>query len=372
MATKEQREELIKFVPIENLKFDPDNPRLPDTVNGKVDLEIYSWMLENEALVELMVAIGEKDYFYGEPLLVVEATSKNGSYIVVEGNRRLAAIQLLNNPDLAPIRANAVYDASSSTKHKPRNLPVVVFPNRNAILDYLGYRHITGIQRWDSLAKAKYLEQLAKRIKGEYSQKKFQSLARAIGSRWDTVAKLLTGLELFKEIKRNDFFDIKNLRAGESEFDFALLTTALGYSGILEFLDLQGATDPTLTGLNKNHLKELTLWVFQEENGNTKLGESRNLKKLNRVVVHPEALTLFRKGLSLDDADLLAGAPVEIFESSIKEARNKLRAGRDQIHRVEKFTDTNDTILEDIEKMARLMRAWIRDKLSNRNNDQLF
>ena len=196
-------------------------------------------------------------------------------------------------------------------------------------------------------------------------------MARIIGSRWDTVAKLTTGLELFKEIKQNDFFEIKNLQAGESEFDFALLTTALGYSEILEFLELKGATDPSLTGLNKKHLKELTAWIFQEDdNGNTKLGESRNLKKLNRVVAHPEALELFRKGLSLDDADLLAGAPAQIFQISITEARNKLRAGRDQIHRVENFTDTDDTVLEDIEKMTKLMRSWIRDKQLGKSSGQ--
>jgi hypothetical protein len=62
-------------------------------------------LLEDESIIELMLAIGQHDFFVGEALLVV----KNGDgFTVVEGNRRLTSLKLLSNPSLATIRVNKV------------------------------------------------------------------------------------------------------------------------------------------------------------------------------------------------------------------------------------------------------------------------
>jgi hypothetical protein len=62
-------------------------------------------MLEDESIIELMLAIGQHDFFVGEALLVV----KNGDgFTVVEGNRRLTSLKLLSNPSLATIRVNRI------------------------------------------------------------------------------------------------------------------------------------------------------------------------------------------------------------------------------------------------------------------------
>jgi hypothetical protein len=91
-----------ELVPIENLRFDPDNPRLPSSVDGHKESEVLKWMLESATLPELMAAIGEQGYFVGEPLLVVPANKSKGNvYKVIEGNRRLAAVMLLHDPKLA-------------------------------------------------------------------------------------------------------------------------------------------------------------------------------------------------------------------------------------------------------------------------------
>jgi hypothetical protein len=61
-------------------------------------------MLEDESIIELMLAIGQHDFFVGEALLVV----KNGDgFTVVEGNRRLTSLKLLSNP--SAIKYNARY-----------------------------------------------------------------------------------------------------------------------------------------------------------------------------------------------------------------------------------------------------------------------
>lgn len=83
------------IVNIEKLHFDQLNPRLPKRLQGVSDeAMIIDYMLKNGNILELMKSIAEMGYSEAEPLLVV----KDGdAYIVVEGNRRLTALKLLNN-----------------------------------------------------------------------------------------------------------------------------------------------------------------------------------------------------------------------------------------------------------------------------------
>src|SRR5690606_32493606 len=109
----------IEFIPVSSLVFDPDNPRLPSTVRVKKDDEDYedeviNWMLQYENVIELMSSIGEKGFFPAEPILVVE--NGEGKFEVIEGNRRLTAVKLLNNPSIAQKKKNTISDLMSEVK----------------------------------------------------------------------------------------------------------------------------------------------------------------------------------------------------------------------------------------------------------------
>ncbi|MDR1109850.1 MAG: ParB/Srx family N-terminal domain-containing protein [Deltaproteobacteria bacterium] len=88
-------------VNVNNLLFDQYNPRLPDNIDGSDDDAVMEWMLREGESVELIESIGESGYSTAEPLLVVKY--RKDIYTVVEGNRRLVALKILNNPSLAPI-----------------------------------------------------------------------------------------------------------------------------------------------------------------------------------------------------------------------------------------------------------------------------
>src|SRR5262245_50841650 len=105
-------------VPVDRIHFDPDNPRLPSTVNGHDEAAVLKWMLEDATLLDLVAAIASEGYFPGEPILVAprpEGPSAKESLedprqelVVVEGNRRLAAVRLLRRPQIAPTRKRAI------------------------------------------------------------------------------------------------------------------------------------------------------------------------------------------------------------------------------------------------------------------------
>jgi hypothetical protein len=44
----------IEFIPLEKLKLDNKNPRLPSNFNNKSENDIIEWMLEDESIIELM------------------------------------------------------------------------------------------------------------------------------------------------------------------------------------------------------------------------------------------------------------------------------------------------------------------------------
>jgi hypothetical protein len=78
-------EKKIETVPVEQLRFDPHNPRLPSMIDGTDERRVLEWMLAEGNIPELMASIGTSGYFPGEPLLVVAGTRKD-TWVVCAGS----------------------------------------------------------------------------------------------------------------------------------------------------------------------------------------------------------------------------------------------------------------------------------------------
>ena len=140
---------MIQEILIDNLRFDPFNPRLPRLsriYEQQDDSEIIDWMLIDASLIDLFSSIANNGYFAGEPIVVVKGEGVD--YIVVEGNRRLAAVKLLNNPQLSSIKQATIRDIIQEREIKeiPHSLPCYILEYREQADDYLGFRHVTGVK----------------------------------------------------------------------------------------------------------------------------------------------------------------------------------------------------------------------------------
>ena len=298
---------------------------------------------------------------HGEPLLVVKE-GDSGKFRVVEGNRRLSTVKLLVDPTLARIRKRAVAQASASARNRPDALPVVQFEERSEILDYLGYRHITGIKEWDALQKARYLAQLVDTLDPELETlEKHRALARQIGSRSDYVARLLTGYAIYEVIEDQAFFGIREL--DEEGIQFSVLTTALSYKNIAEYIGLETGADVELDELRISRLRDLVAWLFEKEQGVARIGESRNLRLLNLVVANEQALNAFQRGSPLEKAVDLTGEPNEVFRTAILAARQSLNNANSKVHLVEGVVENDATVLHEIVLLARQLENTVNRKL---------
>lgn len=357
-------------IKVRKLNFDPQNPRLPSHLNRGNQEDILDWMVKTAGILELMQSIGEQGYFSGEPLLVVQ--SADGNYTVVEGNRRLAAIKLLHEPHLTSFRRNTISTASNDAINRPDEIPCVIYDSRDDILEYLGFRHVTGIKSWGPLAKARYVRDLAEKHSKEPDDHVYRLVARSIGSRIDYVKRMLVGLKLYDIIADEDFYDITDLN--EDRVSFSLITTALANSEIVKFLGLASAQDLEQRELKSSNVERLTRWMFEKRHdGRPLIGESRRLKDLNRVVSSQMALDQLIKGRTLDEALIYTSAPIDSFRELLYNARDSILDAQRQLHLIQHGLEESDqTVISNIFRLTRDISNLLRGRLEETRDNSGF
>ena len=135
------------------VKLDPNNPRLDLDENADQEV-IRKALFDHEDIIGLIDSITENGgLFPGENIIVL---NKDTNYIVLEGNRRVCAIQCMINPNLAPIKyrdeiKNLIRDFNIN---KLNNLEVDVAPSWEAAQKIITSRHTEyQIKKWSYISK---------------------------------------------------------------------------------------------------------------------------------------------------------------------------------------------------------------------------
>ncbi|MGE3447461.1 MAG: ParB N-terminal domain-containing protein [Microbacteriaceae bacterium] len=351
----------IEMIPTAELKFDPLNPRIPVRVDPGDDAEVLRWMLSEAGLVELMGSIAANGFFAAEPLLVTPAT--DGGYWVLEGNRRLAAVRLLLDPDQATKRSQAVQQvAGGADLESLVSLPCVIFDSRERVMDYLGFRHITGVKAWEPAAKARYLRALYEEHAQNSGDDVYRRIARIIGSRSDYVMRLLASLHLYDRI--GDLGVLHDAGLDDDEISFSLITLALNYRSIQDFLGLPTLAVGDMTSLDADHLGELAEWMFvpAPELGRSQLGDSRNMKWLAAAIGNERGLEALRAGASAEDAAANALESADLLARALKSSHLQLDRAIKLVAKAQ-VDEHHATAFEEIEELAAAGRRQARRKI---------
>ena len=345
------------------LVLDDKNPRLPRSMQEKSEEDIIKFMLLDATTLELMQAIGQNDFFVGEQLLVIkEETDK---YRVIEGNRRLVAVKLLNEPELATVQQSKVKRVYEEAFYRPKEIPCLVFDDKEKILKYLGYRHITGIKSWKLLEKARYLHTLRSDIfPDEPFYQSCRNLAKMIGSRRDYVQRVVAGYEIYKLIEEAAFYNIPYLN--DRTFHFNYIADSLSRAKITAFLGVNFENPNPISNINLNHLKQWTHWFFEKNSQNkTRLiGDSSHLNKLNKIMENEKAFQAFTEGQSIEDAFELTKNIDNFFSNSLNKSLEYLEQANNLIYKVNEPETSIDT-LKNISKLTRIILTSIQN-----NNDE--
>lgn len=345
---------------LDKLALDPENPRLPSSLDRRDSQEVLRFLALSSSIDELISAIGENGYFASEPLIGVR--KEDGVIVIVEGNRRLTALKLLAGATFEGL-TRKIEEAVASAKIKPMVVPVAVYSEREDVLNYLGNKHIAGIKPWGALAKARYCQQLFNATEGENYTSRVRIVAKTIGSRIDFIGRSLKALEAYQYAEDRGFFGLAGV--DENTVKFSLLSTALDYEGIQEFVYDDPSAPADERTLREGPLRELFEWSFVKgENNATRLGESRNINMLSKVVTNADGLKSFRLGVSLEQAFKLTDGLDEQFDMITAKVQESLREANGLAADVTPLDTRADTV-RSIGRQSRQLKLAIEARLDD-------
>jgi hypothetical protein len=356
-----------------DLQLDPDNPRFPPNEKGKSQARILELMIEQFAIGEIAESICSAGFQPIDPFLGYRLHDK---IIVLEGNRRLATIKLLLNPELTPIQHRQVWDqyrgrVESQSLDAMRRIEVLVYGNRLQadVLAYIGFRHVNGIMSWDAEEKAAYIAQLIENPAIRWS---YEDIAQRLGSKPAYVEKLYIAHRLVEQAKDNDTPGANLMRA-----NFGVLTRALQSPGVVKFLGIkfprQPAQSRTPSPKPKRDLEDFVRWTFGTDEVKPVLEDSRDLTKWGQILSSEDAIRYLRNtsdprferaysksgGLKEGLVDSLLAAADRLEESVPLVRQHK---GDEQVQRaVDRCTDYMVQILTHFPEVAKQQGVRMKD-----------
>lgn len=319
----------IEKISFEKLKLDNQNPRLVEfgIKENSAEENVLTVLWDNMAVNEIMYSIVSNGYWDYEPLIAIK--QKNDIYTIIEGNRRLAAIKLLNNPTaiertIPPAILDKITDDVVETI---KEIPVIVVNDKSESWQYIGFKHVNGPAKWGSYAKAKYIAEIHNNFGVSIDDIAFQ-----IGDTNNTAQKLYQGVMVLEQAERENVFDLDDIQA--NRIYFSHLYTGLQREGIREFLNISDVEEEQKEPVPKENLKnlgEILEWLYgSKKNGTQSVIKSQNpdLKYLDEVLKNRAATHALRSGESLNVAYDLSRPSDTIFEELLLDAKRNLQKAK--------------------------------------------
>ena len=154
-----------KTINISNMLLNPNNPRFEPVKDQNAALEI---MLEKKGPEIKKLAHDIINHGINPTKNVLVAKSKNNKFLVLEGNRRITSLILLNKPTKIKdekLRKFFQNLKDANPAKTPKNISCVVFKNANdanhwIMLEHTGKNDGAGVDEWDHEQKKRFLPQI--------------------------------------------------------------------------------------------------------------------------------------------------------------------------------------------------------------------
>ena len=337
----------VQVLPVERLLLDPENPRLSLPANA-TQQRILKELYEFHRLEELISSLLTNGYFHEEPLVAIPA-SRNGYYTVVEGNRRLAALKIISQPEIrGRLGLKSIPDATDNQIDRLAEIPVKVYENRSDVLPYLGFRHITGVKEWDSASKARYIHQLKTTTSYTLSE-----ISHMIGDTYNMTERLYLGWNLLEQASEQLSIDNDNFY----KFPFSYMYDAVRMPEVRNFLGIP----PNKHRVPKSHLNnlsELISWLFGSKSLHQPpvVERKSQLPKLAAIVSDKKATTAIRQGQSIDDAFQETVGEENLIINWLSRASLDLDKAKGVIHRHKDSVEISELIQRCADTIRRLDR----------------
>ena len=271
------------FMKPSDLHLDLSNPRVTedDFEDEEAVLEYLLDHVDVDELIQSILSSGWLDY---EPLIVLRESN-----VVLEGNRRLAALRILSDSALRE-DLKITLPVEPSPEALPELVRVHLVESRSAARDFIGFKHINGPFKWDALAKAKYaadwLDEGAD----------IQQISRRLGDNHNTVVRLVNGWRVLCQCYQTGF---DRSETTKRSFPFSHLYTALARPNVRNYLHLperdrsEVFPEHPVPVENVENLQRLMSWLYGQKNEPAVvLKQNPNLNELVSVLGNETARTM--------------------------------------------------------------------------------
>ncbi len=331
----------IQYASIDDLFLDPENPRLGrSTTRPNLEQEKILELMQDWTLDELAVSFLESGFWVQEALIVVDQELKEKLYddgkkrlVVIEGNRRLAALTYLKMA-IEGIPPSSKW-ARIAQAREPQavlftRIPYIKADRRDDIRAFLGFRHVTGIKEWRPAEKAEYIAELI-----ENSHMTYEEVMRAIGSNTPTVRQNYISYRLLLQMERQESIAIEKV-----EQKFSVLYLSLRTVGTRRYLqiDIEANPEQAKRPVSDERLKELTnfaLWLFGNDKQPPLFTDSRRVDDFGAILESPVAVEYLERSKtpSFDRAFSLAGGDEPELVRLVDEAADNIGLALMRAHR---------------------------------------
>jgi len=291
--------------------------------------------MKDWSLEELATSFLESGFWPHEAVLcVVEPIRGQDRLVVVEGNRRIAALQRLQKA-YAGEEASRKWQELITGVPRPdalfQRVPYIRYQSRAEVDAFLGFRHVTGIKEWAPPEKAQFIAKLIDENGLSYRQ-----VMRKIGSKIDTVERNYIAYSILEQMEETE-----GLETQEVENRFSVLFLSLRSKSVQRFLGIEEKfgidpkkVKPPVDGNHVEQLKEYSKWLFGDAETTPVVQDSREVDKFARVLASAEGLDYLRgvRRPSLDKAFVIAGGDQEAVLDLISTAAYNLQEALSSIH----------------------------------------
>ena len=357
-------------VRVDRLRLDRGNPRLAGEAADASDEWIIARLYRSAELDELLQSISANGYLDIEPLVVIQAAD---ALTVLEGNRRLATLRLLREPELVhrietveklsiPVPA-----ADDAVRASLEEVSVYRVPDRESARAFIGFKHINGPAKWDAYAKATFAAEWYRA--GQADGVGLEEIAAAIGDRHDTVKRMVSAIYVLEQARATGLFKIEDRYA--RKFNFSHLYTALSRSQYMEFLGLEAAWarhDPRPDQVPReklDRLKQVLVWIYGSKTDHVEpvvRTQNPDIKRLGEVLVNAEGRHVLGQGRSLDTAHASTVTADTRFTASLLRARDAIRDAAGSLRAYDGHDQSLLDIADDIRETAETVHSRMAKK----------
>jgi len=325
----------IEYESIENLSLDPHNPRLGRSNTSKeLSQDKVMDIMKDWSLEELAESFLKSGFWPQEAIMIVrQKLYGEKRLVVVEGNRRLAALKNLKitvegNPPSK--KWKAFLEGQKVPKGLFDKVPYLLADSRDDVTAYIGFRHVTGIKQWKPAEKAEYIAKMID--EGGMSYKEVMS---KIGSKTEAVRRNYIAFRILLQMEELE----EEISLEKVEDKFSVLFLSLRESNVQDFLGININAEPSNAKkpVPKNKIKDLgyfSAWLFGKDDRAPLFTDSRYVNKFARILGSPQALSYLRStpDPSFEIASMKAGADEPELEERIRRATDEIEMTLTTIH----------------------------------------